>query len=221
MSIFDINFSSFWETLTPPVLRQPVQLSWGTSLMKPMQYIRDLVFDDYADGSSYPVYSNASAYTSNDRVIFIDRGVYESVSGSTGVLPTVSASWYKVNDNYIGVRERIKYNSQKKLFEYALNRWFQCSGIYIDNTPYMPTGFLLGETGEFSSTLSNDSAPSSNPSYLANFGTTGYTSSCYTIFVPNAVYTGLSSTLIESENIVRSFADEYNLAGMIYTVSGY
>jgi hypothetical protein len=220
MSIYSVNFSQLWATLTPPVLKKPMQLVWGTVLMKPIQYIRDLVFDDYADGSPYSIYSNASVYTTDDRVVFIDRGVYESISGSTGILPNDVNYWNKVNDNYIGVRERIKYNSQKVLFEYGLNRWFQCSGIYIDNTPYTSTGFLMGQTGEFSSTLSNIST-SINISYLNNTGYSGYTSSSYTIFVPNVVYTGLSSTQIESENIVRSFADKYNLAGIQYSVSGY
>ena len=76
---------------------------------------------------------------------------------------------------------------------------------------------MLGETGSYSSSLSNGA---SNQYYLG-ITYTGTTTSCYTIFVPNIVYTGLSSTLIESENIIRSYADNYNLAGMLYSVSGF
>ncbi len=220
MSIYNVDFSGLWNTLTPPILRKPVQQNWGTSLMKPVQYLRDLVLDDYADGSGYNIYSNASTYTTDDRVVYIDRGVYESISGSTGVSPNDVNYWNKINDNYIGVRERVKYNSQKILFEYSLNKWFQCTGIYIDNTRFSTGGFVMGNTGAYSSTLSNIST-SLNTTYLNNSGWSGYTDSCYTIYVPNVVFTGLSSTTIESENIIRSFADDYNLAGILYSVSGY
>lgn len=219
MGIFNINFSGLWKDITPPVLRKPVHQAWGDVLLTPMQYLRDLTFNDFANGSSYPSYSGASAYTSNDRVSYNNRGVYESISGSTGILPTDINSWNLINENYIGVRERVKYNSQKMLFEYGLNRWFQCTGIYIDNNPILNTGLLMGNTGAYSSALSNSSTPTS-ASYLIN-SFSGFTTNSYTIYVPTGVYTDLGITNIERENVVRSFADNYNLAGFIYNVVAY
>jgi hypothetical protein len=220
MSIFNVNFSQLWYDLTPPVLQKGVQLAWGETLLKPLQYLRDLTFEDYANGSSYPSYSGLSAYTTGDRIIFTDRGVYESISGSTsGITPTDTNSWLLINDNYIGVRERVKYNSQKMLYEYGLNRWFQCSGIYIDNNSLIGSGFLMGNTGPYSSALSNTSVPTS-ATYLQNTYS-GATSNCYTIYVPTPVFNNLAPTNIERENIIRSFADTVNLAGMTYNVVAY
>ena len=218
MSIFNINFSQLWNDLTPPVLQKPVQQSWGTTLLQPLQYLRDLVFDDYANGSPYPDYSTLSAYTTNDRVVYSGRVVYESISGSTaGAFDPVQ--WNKINDNYIGARERSKYNAQKIVFEYGLNRNFQCSGIYINNQQILNSGMLLGNTGSYSTPISNSSYPYSS-AYLNNHFS-GVTSTCYTIFVPTAVYNSLAATNTERENIIRNFADNYNIAGMIYEVVPY
>lgn len=217
MSIFNVNFSQIWQTFTPPVLRKPIQLAWGETLLKPVQYMRDLIFVDYADGSVYNDYSPLSSYTPSDRVIYTDRGVYENHNSSVGFAPTDTAYWNKINDNYIGIRERVRYNSQKKLFEYSLNRWFQCTGIYIENTPIQASFFTMGQTGTYSSTMSNGA---SNQFYMGNSYSANSTSS-YTIWVPLTAYTGMSTVLTERENIVRSFADNYNLAGMFYSVSGY
>ncbi|MCD6017275.1 MAG: hypothetical protein K0S53_396 [Bacteroidetes bacterium] len=219
MSIFTVNFSGLWKNLTPPVLRKPVHQAWGDVLLEPVQYLRDLTFNDYADGSSYSPYTGTTTYVTGDRAIYTNRGVYESISGSTNVLPTDTNYWNLVNSNYIGVRERVKYNAQKMGFEHGLNRWFQCTGIYINNNPILNTGLLMGNTGAYSSALSNTSNPTS-ASYLIN-NYSGSTTNCYTIYVPTAVYNGLGVTNIERENVVRSFADNYNLAGMIYNVVAY
>lgn len=219
MSIFNVNFSQLWNDITPPVLQKPIQQTWGTSLLQPLQYLRDLVFNDYANGSPYPVYDAASAYTTNDRVVYSGRAVYESVSGSTGVDPNNIQSWNKINDNYIGARERSHYNAQKILFEYGLNRNFQCSGIYINNQPILNAGMLIGNTGPYSTPISNSSYPYSS-AYLNNHFS-GITNTCYTIFVPGIVYSGLAATNTERENIVRNYADNYNIAGMIYAVVPY
>lgn len=219
MSLYQIDFSNIWSQLTPPVLRKTVQNEWGNVLTAPVQYMRDLVFDDYVNGSPYAAYSGVSAYTAGDRVVYSDRGVYESISGSTGTNPLITSAWTKVNDNYIGVNERVKYNAQKMTFEYGLNRNFQCTGIYIANSATTTAGMLLGNTGAYSSYLSNSSVPISS-SYLTN-GFSGINTICYTIWVPNTVFTGLSTTYSERVNIVRNFADLYNIAGMQYSVSGY
>lgn len=219
MPIYDLNFSQLWYDLTPPVLRKSVQVSWGKALLKPLQYQRDMILGNYADGSPYPIYSNASAYTTNDRVVWSGRTVYESISGSTGINPTMVNSWNKILDNYIGVRERCKYNAQKILFEFALNRNFQCSGIYIDNNTTVDDGFIIGLTPDFSTAVSLSDVPSAG-GYIG-LGYTANTQNNYTIYVPTVVFTGLGTTTLQSENTVRSFADNYNLAGMIYNVLPY
>ncbi len=191
-------------------------LAWGKVLSKPLQYLRDLIFEDYANGSNYLLYDNSTVYVIGDRIFYLDRGVYECILATLGNLPTDTTYWRKINDNYIGVRERILYNAQKMTFEWGLNRWFICSGIYITNNSLALSGFLMGETGEYSSTLVNIA----NPSYLINDFVLGGIYS-YTIYVPTAVFNSLGTTNTERENIIRSFADNYNLAGMLYNVVPY
>lgn len=222
-NIYTISFQLLWETLYPPVLRLTKHLSWGKVLERPLQYLHQLFFEDYANGSPYTFFDLFVVYYPGDRVVSgfsnINRRVYECVSQSLSNDPTNSPLYWKVvNDNYVGVRERIKYNSQKVLFEFALNRWFMCSGIYISNQNTISSSFLLGQTGPFSSTLSNSSIiPYSSPSYLTN-NLVVASSVNYIIYVPTGVFNSVGANPTDSENVIRSFADNYNLAGMIYSV---
>lgn len=210
-----MTFTTFWESLTPPLLRKAIFFAWGSVIVKPLQYFYELIFNEYADGSNALDYLGATAYVVGDRVVYTDRGVYECILASTGNLPTVATYWRKVSDNYIGARERIKYSSQKLLFEYALNRWFQTSGIYILNLTGVAASFVMGATGAYSSVMPANS--SNQKDYL----TAGYTVPSafnYTIYVPTATFDALASNDTDRENIIRAFADRYNLAGLKYNV---
>jgi hypothetical protein len=215
--IYNVSFSLVAEQLYPPVLRKTKHLQWMKVLSSPIQSLRDLIFDDYVDGSQYATYSSSVTYSINDRVVYINRGVYESLGTSIGATPsTATASWSLILDNYIGILERVKYNSQKMTYEYGLNRWFQCSGIYIENIPISYSGFLLGNRGPLSNTLVNVN----NPSYMGNTFNVG-ASYDYIIWVPIAVFNLLGATIQERSDMIRSFADNYNLAGLSYDVQSY
>ena len=216
--IYIISFSLVWEQLTPPALRALVFLNWGTVLTKPLQYLYEVIFGIYANGSTDLDYDNTTAYIATDRVVYTDRGVYECIVNSTGNLPTNTTYWKKISDNYIGIRERVNYSSSKIILEYGLNRWFQCSGIYIQNNVTTTASFVMGATGQYSSAMWNTGEASSN------FMTNNYyapTDNNYTIYVPVAVYNALASNNTDRTNIVRSFADKYTLAGIIYNVTTY
>lgn len=219
--IYIIQFSLLWEKLMPPILRKSLHLAWGSVVVAPLQRLRDLIFNDYANGSHYDAYDNSTAYVIGDIVYYTDRAVYQCIENSTGNLPTDTNYWFKLLDNRIGVRERIKYNSQKVLFEYALNRWFDVPSadpqIYIQNNTIYGTAFLLGQTGAYSSTM-----PRSSVHQLYYLGNSyDYRSDAFTIFVPVAVFNALASNNTDRENIIRNFADNYVLAGMIYSVVTY
>jgi hypothetical protein len=221
MAIYDINFSTVWEKLTPPILRQIKTLAWGTVLLKPLQWLRDLFFIDYADGSSAEFYDSLISYIVDDKVYYTDRAVYICIAPSTGNLPTDTTYWRKILDNHIGARERVRYNSQKILFEHALNRWFNVYApdplIYITNNTVSASPFLLGQTGQTSSNVSRSSIYSQY--YLGN--SPSYASNTFTIFVPLAVFNALAGNNTDRENIIRNFADRFVLSGMIYDVQTY
>lgn len=223
MSIYIFNTNFIGEKLVPPALRGTIHLAWLKVILAPIQSLWRLIFVDYKDGSLYARYNSLSAYVRTDRVVYSDRKVYECIlNASAGITPANTTYWVKVNDNFIGASERVKYNSQKILFEYALNKWFfvdpAADQIYIENNIVNGSFFLLGgQDGLTSSKLANNSVDSS--SYLGN----AYTPTLYdyTIYVPLAVFNAQGSTTANREQAIRNFADKYNLAGMIYNVVTY
>ena len=217
MSIYTVTYSYLWEQLYPPKLRKSVHLAWGFVVTRPLQWLHDAIFISYANGATDADYSNVTAYSLGDRVVYTDRGQYEALQATTGNLPTDTTYWIKVNDNYIGARERSKYNSRKILFEYALNRWFQTTGIFISNTGGNASSFLLGGSGPTSTALFNTSTNQQQfliQSYSA-------TSEDFIIFVPLAKFNSLGSNDTDRKNVVRNIADLYVIAGIIYTVQSY
>ena len=217
MSIYTVTYCFFWETLYPPILRKAVHLAWGKVIMKPLQWLHNTIFISYANGATDLDYNNATAYALGDRVVYTDRGQYEAKQATTGNLPTDSDYWHKVNDNYIGARERAKYNSRKIVFEFALNKWFQTTGIYITNTSIGAQSFLMGGSGDTSSAMYNNST--NQQQFLTNSFTSNL--SAFTIFVPLAKFNSLATNDTDRENIIRNVADVYVLAGMTYTVTTY
>lgn len=200
MSIYDINYNNAGNLLLPPSKRKPKYQGIINTIMKPMQWLRDLILGDYKEGSAYAFYNNSIVYAAGDRVVWYNRGVYERLPvnlGISGAPPTSSIIipnydptlfWMKVQDNFIGTDERVRYNGQIIIFEAAINKWF-----------FNP--------------LPNDQiyvGPSVNP-----------TPTNYAINVPLALFNSLGANNTERENVIRSFADVYNVIGMIYEVLTY
>lgn len=223
MSIYDIDFNTQVDEITPPDKRKPRILSFLYALVYPIQIIRDLFYTEYADGFTGVKWDALSSFNPGDRVRYDDRSVYECIVFSgPGVLPTNTNFWVKIQEDYVGVRERQKYNSRKLLFEFILNKWFEVAippapQIYIQNNNTYGTAFLLGETGPYSSKMANNSA------YQVNYLGSAYTfnQNNFTIFVPAAVFAAIDANPVIAEGIVRSVADKYVIAGMIYDVQTY
>lgn len=226
MPIYDFNTDVIGELLIPPVLRKPKQLDWLSTILSPIQKLRDKVFNDYKQGSSYPDYSNVEFYYLGSKVIWTDGCVYEAIKDEeiTAVAPNNTTYWIKQQEIFIGTDERVKYSAQKKLFEYALNRYFRIADapadqIYITNNFYVNASFIMANSSELSSNMPN------NSNYQSQYLSEDYTYSSgdydYTIYFPVTPYTNLASTATDREMIVRNFADKYNLAGMTYNILTY
>lgn len=222
MSVYDINYNQLAEEQTPIDERQPIVLAWLRSLVKPLQYLRDLFFTSYADGSTAPDFNALTAYTKGQQVRYVDNAIYEALVATTGNLPSDPLFWFKVQDVFIGVRERLKYNSRKIVLEAILNKWFRVAAlpadqIYIENNDIYGTAFLMGGSGETSSSMADNSA------YQQFFLGESYTFATYafTIYVPSAVFAGIDADPTNAENIIRAIADKYVIAGMLYNVVTY
>jgi hypothetical protein len=145
MSLFVFNPFRASEELLPSVLRKPKQIAWLRVLLTPLKYICDLLLKDYFDGVVYNSYNNATTYYKYQRITWTDNGVYElRVTSSVGVLPTGSSlsatNWRKILDTYIGLNERVKYNSQIIILEHAINKHFKVTAPPYIYFQIVPTG---------------------------------------------------------------------------------
>lgn len=227
MSFYDFDTEIIGEQLLPPQLRTPAQKSWVTTLLSGLQWIRDLFFDSYISGSPAGFFDSGQFYVSPDRVIMIDNTVWESLN-ITPKLGSVSnpfdnpTNWLKVQDVYIGVTERSKYNAQLIVYEYALNHWFQNTGapdyIFIENNDTESDFFIMAESEDLSSGMSILDAFANEFMGVSEIITTQYD---YTIWVPAGLWFTIGSTDQDRENTVRKIANKYNVAGMKYSVEPF
>lgn len=203
------------------------------SLLYPVAY-NYMVFTDYGFSNlALSHYSSAVTYGEGDRVVY-KFAEYISLQGSnTGNDPeTVISYWAKINDIFIGVNERVKYNGRKLTFEWALNRYFNTtfrqpdhvgtptnSDIYISNIARAGRSFVMYPDWYRSSVMY---PTTSAPRYmLVSPVYTAPSAYEYNINIPLAVFNALGSSDPIRESIVRNFADRYNEVGLTYYVVTY
>lgn len=219
----------------PPLLRQPTEIAWNTSLAYPLQNDNSL-FVEYITGSTYPVFTATTTYSPGNRVIYSNDAIYENLTGSTGVYPDVASgltTWLQINSTFIGAEERSCYNSQKITLEYALNREYQIlpfisnqltwtganhtNQIYIANNKVKNNRFIMGNSGIYSSTMSITGYVElvQNGDWMGRTYT-GNTLYDFTVWVPNlTLYPNIDNSS------VYQYTSNYILAGIMFSVSGY
>jgi len=225
MSIFDITYPIQVNRLLPPDKRKAKMLAWLNALTYPIQWCRDILFNDYAKGSYANDWADI-AYTKGQRVRYIDNAVYEniqSVGNASGILPTNSNYWYKILDIFIGVNERVKYNGQIIMYEFALNKYFRVGiapFIFITNNPIQSPFFISGLSEPFSSSVYESGIYNSD--YVGQeYNVSIKKQNNYTINVPIALFNSLGATDDVRAAIVKAQAEKYNVYGMIYNIISY
>lgn len=238
MGLYDADFSQQTLNLIPPNKRNKITLAFLGVYAAEFQYLRDLLFDTRANGFSGAIWS-AGAYTLGQRVRYIDRSVYEVVVASTSATPGTSTDWLKIQNIWIGSRERIKYNGKKLLLEYILNKWFDTvfrqptaytaatpdatayytpkSDIFITNTALVNNVFRVGITESESSFVSISEAEAVD----AVFDDYSFSATSFTINVPVAVWTALGADAPTRDGAIRALADKYVIAGILYKIVTY
>jgi hypothetical protein len=228
--IFDIDYEVQEQNILPPTKRLPVILAYMFAIIYALQWVRDRILGDYKAGATYPIYNAFATYNIGDRVIFFeDHSVYEcmvngTVSGIGG--PASDPAWMKIQDLFIGVDERIKYNSQIIVLEYALNRYYLVPPtdpqIYIENNSSATPFFVMGNTGQTSSNMVNDSSISvAITAWMGNVPTFPTPAPPFTVFVPTSLFATLGLTVQDQENNIRQFVDKYKLGGLTYSVEQF
>jgi hypothetical protein len=207
MAIYDFSLSTFIEQLTPKYYAFDANLYWQKSLLKPIDWLKNNLFEFYAKGLTRTLWNIATPYTVGTIVRF-DEGLYECLIANTGESLT-SEYWYKIQEDRIGLYTRLNFRNNKKVFEYALNNRFYSSGIYITNVTNA-NPFYVGISDSSTIGISNSSlnVPLTNAYNLFDF----------TINVPTAIYSGLGTN---AEKIIRTQADKINMAGMNYNIATY
>jgi len=222
MSIYDITYSNRVVEMLPPDKRYSKTVAWFKAIVKQFQYLHTDVFVDFRTGSDYPVYSTGS-YNKFDRVIY-GQSVYESLVNSNTAVPTDTSKWRVYELHFLGVEDRLKYNGQSLVLNYALNDRFgtnyrqpplQSDIYFTTNTPVVDV-FLIGGDEANSSLVYLDSSSEFivNSYIFVSFNN-------FVIRIPVAVYTGLSTDALAREKIVRGFVDQILPAGITYTIQTY
>jgi hypothetical protein len=232
--IYDIDFNLQADNLNPPSKRLPKITAFLKALMKPLQWLRDSFFDDYVQGQQYSAWSSGTTYSFGDRVTYTDRGNYEYINetASSGNLPTDEDYWYKIQDVYLGLNERSKYNAQKIMLERVLNTYFNTSptatpDIYIDNNDTFAQNFVTHPLGS-GNTVNVYSGPSYQDSFVFSLSYVAQTN-CFTVNVPIALSNALTSEAPDSvpnisdnrESIIKALIDKYNTASVGYNIVTY
>jgi hypothetical protein len=229
-----INTDTFAVNFLPPKKRLAIYKAWTKTLVKPLQVLYNTMFGTFQYGNAAAIYSGATAYSVGNQVKYTDKSIYQCWVASTGNLPTNTNYWFKIQDNFVGIEPRCKYNAQHILFEWALNEWFGttfvntpgASAIFIDAGAADLGAFYVGLTETESSFVVFDEPEATAFVQALNLTTAGVS---FTINVPlitaNALTTETANTVpnisANRENIIRQIADLYNYAGITYNVITY
>lgn len=216
MGIFDINFKQQAPELLPPDKRDTPRITLMQSLLGAVQWCRNLIVGSYKDGSQAPDYAPGT-YSAFDQVIY-NKKVYYSLYDNNTVLPTDTDWWLKIQDNFLGVAERVKFNGQNIVLEYALNQRFDGtfrpppsvtpSDIYMTILPLVVSGFNVGETtgSAVGLTTSTDAVGFKYPLIRSNN---------FEVHVKASIY----ATTNDQE--LRDFINIYVPASMKFTITTY
>ena len=230
-----INTDTFAVNFLPPKKRLPIYKAWTKTLLKPLQVLYNTMFGTFQNGNAAALYNPATAYAVGNQVKYTDKAIYQCWVASTGNLPTNTNYWFKIQDKFVGIEPRMKYNAQHILFEWALNEWFGTtfvnvpgnSDIFIDAVTADLGAFYVGLTETESSYVVFDEPEATAFIQALNLTTAGIS---FTINVPIGVANALTTPpttdiapniSANNENIIRQIADLYNYAGITYDVITY
>lgn len=223
MSIYDVDYSKAGKQLLPPDKRGRLLVRFFYAFLVPLQWLRDLWFGSFRTGPTAQEWLSTTTYAKYDQVVH-NIYVYMSLKDGNTDDPTDTTSWIVIQTNFIGMSERILYNCQVLVLTYALNKRFKTifrqpnnvSDIFIGVFPKPLSVFVVGGL-EINSSKSYTTG--SSEYVIDSYSFTSYFN--MTIYVPVAVYNALDPIDANREIIIRSFADRYMAAGIIYTITTY
>ncbi|HSY75815.1 MAG TPA: hypothetical protein VK890_03095, partial [Bacteroidia bacterium] len=122
MSIYDITYDTKAVEWLPPDKRNPTMVAFIRSLFAEIKYLANKILNIYRLGGAFNPYVPNHYYPAGALVVQ-KQVVYESITGQNNTEPP-SANWAVYLPSFIGVDDRVKFNSVKLTLEYALNLRF-------------------------------------------------------------------------------------------------
>jgi hypothetical protein len=224
MSIYSYDTGYVAEQLLPPQLRTTMRLAWLRTLLASVKSKYNDIFgvQSYTQGFSLANWSSVTNYAIGNRVKY-GVSIYEALTANVGLDPEVNTTdWLLVEKDFVGAFERVKYNGQKMVLQYILNRYLNTTyatipTIYITTNTIDTNGFYIGVDG--ASELGELGDNSNQNDFLG----TSYTLNQYsfTVYVPVLLFATLGTNAANRENRVRNVVDKYKLAGTNYNVTTY
>lgn len=232
MSLYNYDSNIVAEQLTPPVLRKSKFSAWLYVIVKPIQILWSQIFEDYKTGDTlYNLYDSFTLYNFGDRVRWTNNSIYEATyidadgvpQTFSNISPINSNYWTLINDNFRGVDERVKINSQIILLEYYLNKWYNIDSIsdqiWLQNNTDIITAFLMGNSSQYSSTMPNNSIYSET--FMGLNTTYPNVTYDFIVWVPSAVWLSIGSNDVNRYNNIANIVDKYKLSGIKYLIDTY
>lgn len=228
MPIYDINYNNVIGNLLPPQLRTESIKKWLYALTSPVQWIRDKFFYNYVQSDLYIFCDGITPLIINNSgtlVKFVDNSVWETQIDAVDTSiynPTIGQTtdvdgntiWIKIQDDFVGINERLMYSNQKKLFEYLLNNYFKhdnsANYIYINTNDISHNMFEIAENDVDSSVIAQQDYETL---FWISEGDDENEENNFTIFVPILIATQLG---INYQKIISQIVDKYNYFGLIY-----
>lgn len=214
--IFDIDFDDFTVQMLPPDKRVNPTVPFIQALISPLQYIRDLLFGSFANGSTAPTYSSGT-YNYMDQVIY-NKQVYLSLIPDNTDAPTVATSWLLIQTDFRGANIRVLDSGCTLILTNALNQEFGGvfrqpplqSDIYLNNVGPTLTGFIVGNTEPKSSSVGNSTSSATIGSPLPF--TQVYN---FNINIPAALYAATT------EATIRDFVNKIIPISLTFSITPY
>jgi hypothetical protein len=230
-----INTNTFADNFLPPKKRVSKFIAFTRVLLYPLQVLFDTIFGTFKDGNNASDWDVSSTYAIGDQVKYKDGSIYQCyVATTAGIVPTNTSYWFLIQGTFVGLEPRLKYNSERIVFEWLLNEKFGttfvnspgASDIYIENIDTSDSMLWVGINEAESGLIVADNADIDGwvqavdlPLEIIYFN----------IYVPIAVANALTTEPNDSvpnisenrANIIRGVADLYVLAGIRYEIITY
>lgn len=223
---YNISWTAFARIMTPINKRLPIILAYIQVQLSQVAKLHTRLFTYFYPTADYDLYSGSETYSIGD-VIQYGYGVYEClVDGISGITPTNTDNWLKLQSNHIGVFERGKIKGGKISLEKYLNKFYgtafnypsSANEIYITTNDNDLIQLYSSDKERTTCTVTNTWAQTR---HFTGDDFNVYSQNNFTIYIPSAVWMVIDSTDVKREANVKNLISIYIPAGVQFNATSY